>query len=86
MQHAIEAAYNTLYRNYPGWFYNQDDTIEKAKEAEDETKPVIEPIKKQGDSSKERKSQDSYDIAGSDIRNQVRMSGMYNKKGMKASI
>ena len=27
--------YNTVYRNFPGWFYGDDDTVKKAHDAKD---------------------------------------------------
>lgn len=74
---------NTLYRNFPGWFVEPQDTVKKAAKASEAKKPIIEPVKKQGDSAKERPVLDSYDKAGSDIRNELRVSGFYDKNGKK---
>ncbi|MCQ2911447.1 MAG: hypothetical protein MJ244_04580 [Clostridia bacterium] len=78
--------YNTVYRNYPGWFHEETDTVKKAKEVEEKKKPLIEPVKKQGDTPKTRTTEDSYDREGSEKRNEIRKSNLYDRSGNKVAI
>lgn len=77
--------YNTVYRNFPGWFYGDDDTVKKAHDAKEAKKPIIPAIKQQGDSNGTRKGQDAYDREGSNLRNDIRRY-TYNRYGGKEVV
>lgn len=78
--------YNTVYRNFPGWFHEETDTVKKAKEVEEKKKPLIEPVKEKTNTPKTRTSQDSYDREGSEKRNEIRKSNLYDRSGNKVAI
>lgn len=81
----MDNIYNIVYRNFPGWFYEKDNTVSKAYEVKEAKKPLIPDVTDVTRKSGTRKSQDSYDKEGSNLRNDIRRYS-YNRFGERVAL